>query len=129
MQLIVKDRGAGKTHMLIQTSAITGYPIVCFGDYQAGWTKEKAELLGLDIPDPISIRQLRNENISTQMRDKVLVDDIQMILKSAIAEHLGVKEVVTAICTPFYSKNDWEKWDAAVSNNETPHLYDTILNL
>lgn len=129
MQLIVKDRGAGKTHMLIQTSAITGYPIVCFGDYQAGWTKEKAKLLGLDIPDPISIRQLRNENISTQMRDKVLVDDIQMILKSAIAEHLGVKEVVTATCTPFYSKNDWEKWDAAVSNNETPHLYDTILNL
>lgn len=129
MQLIVKDRGAGKTHMLIQTSAVTGYPIVCFSDFQASLVKERAELLGLDIPDPISIKQLRNENISTQMLDKVLVDDIQMILKSAIAEHLGVKEVVTATCTPFYPKNDWEKWDAAVSNNETPHLYDTILNL
>lgn len=101
MQLIVKDRGAGKTHILIQISAVTGYPIVCFDDYQAGWTKEKAELLGLDIPDPISIRQLRNENIGTQMRDKVLVDDVQMIIGSAIAEHLGVKEVVAATFTPF----------------------------
>lgn len=129
MQLIVKDRGAGKTHMLIQTSAVTGYHIVCFSDFQASLVKERAKLLGLDIPDPISIKQLRNENISTQMLDNVLVDDVQMILKSAIAEHLGVKEVVAATCTPFYSKNDWEKWDAAVSNNETPHLYDTILNL
>lgn len=101
MQLIVKDRGACKTHMLIQISAVTGYPIVCFDDYQASWTKEKAELLGLDIPDPISIRQLRNENIGTQMRDKVLVDDVQMIIGPAIAEHLGVKEVVAATFTPF----------------------------
>lgn len=129
MQLIVKDRGAGKTHMLIQTSAATGYPIVCFSDFQASLVKERAELLGLDIPDPISIKQLRNENISTQMLDKVLVDDVQMIIYYALAEYLGVKEVVAATCTPFYSKNDWEKWDAAVSNNETPHIYDTVLNL
>lgn len=63
--------------------------------------RKKAELLGLDIPDPISIRQLRNENIGTQMRDKVLVDDVQMIIGPAIAEHLGVKEVVAATFTPF----------------------------
>ena len=129
MKLIVKDRGAGKTHTLIQTSAVTGYPIVCFNNLQASQVKEKAELLGFDIPDPISIRQLRNENISTQMRDKVLVDDVQMIIDYALAEYLGVKEVVAATCTPFYSKHDWEKWDAAVSNNETPHIYDTVLNL
>ena len=129
MKLIVKDRGAGKTHMLIQTSAVTGYPIVCFSDFQASLVKEKAGLLGLDIPDPISIKQLRNENISTQMRDKVLVDDIQTTIGAAIAEYLGVKKVVAATCTPFYSKNDWEKWDAAVSNNEIPHIYDTVLNL
>ena len=129
MQLIVKDRGAGKTHMLIQTSAVTGYPIVCFSEFQASLVKEKAELLGLDIPDPISIKQLRNENISTQMRDKVLVDDVQMIIDYALAEYLGVKKVVEATCTPFYSKDDWDKWYAAVTNHEFPHIYDTVLNL
>lgn len=129
MKLIVKDRGVGKTYELMYTSSVTGYPIVCYSKEEAKWLKEKANLHGIDIPDPIGIEELRNEHIDKRVRDRVLVDDVQFFLEDALSRYLGVREVVAATCSPNYTKEEWDKWNECADKHERPNIYNVMLDL
>lgn len=130
MKLIVKDRGVGKTHMLVQVSYITGYPIVCFNNASARYIKEMAEKLGANIPEPISVDELRKGNSKSKRGyDKVLVDDINVFITKALQEYLGVDEIVAATCSPYYTEEEWDKWEECADKHERPNIYNVMLDL
>lgn len=130
MKLIVKDRGAGKTCMLIQTSAITGYPIACINKSEVRFLKEKAEMLGVNIPEPISFDELHNGSANGKPEyDKILVDNIDAVLNKIIKDYFGVEEVVAATCSPYYTEEEWHKWEECAKRHERPNIYNVTLDL
>lgn len=130
MKLIVKDRGVGKTCMLIQTSSITGYPIACMNEAAIRFLKEKAALLGVNIPEPISFDELHKGDANGKQKyDKILVDDINVVFNKIIKDYFGGKEVVAATCSPYYTEEEWHKWEECVKKHERPNIYNVTLDL
>lgn len=95
MKLIIKDRAAGKTTMLIHTSEATGYPIVVSTRRQVDLLKEAAKRLGANIPEPISITDLKQRGI--QRPENVLIDNIEFILSNVMDEYLGCHVVAATL--------------------------------
>jgi len=77
MKGLFMKRGQGKTTALIYTSACTGYPIVVGTKYQKKLIMEKATVLGVDIPDPISL----SDNARGMNLSGVLIDEAQDVLR------------------------------------------------
>jgi len=78
MDIILKERGHGKTTDLIQMSAITGNTIVCANPYIV---KQKAQELNLEIPEPVTPRNL------LQMDTKpsgIYIDELELMLKNIL---------------------------------------------
>ncbi len=96
VNLITRGRGQGKTHDLIITSAITGYPIVCMNEGRAISTKQTAEMMGYKIPEPISAERLRQWK---GMHKDVLVDDLEYWLSDALDAYFGTHVVSATIST------------------------------
>lgn len=94
--LISRERGKGKTHDLIITSAMTGYPIVCINEGRAIFTKQTAEVMGYKIPDPISAERLKQ---CKGMYKDVLVDDLEYWLSDALDAYFGTHVVSATIST------------------------------
>lgn len=94
VNLITRGRQQGKTHDLIITSAITGYPIVCMNEGQANSTKRMAEVMGYKIPDPISAERLKQWK---GMYKYVLVDDLEYWLSDALDAYFGTHVVSATI--------------------------------
>ena len=96
MELIIKDRGAGKTIGLLYTSEVTKYPIVVSTTAAVRFLKESANRLGLTIPEPLTVRELRErERIHPEC---VLVDEVYTIIGEAMDNYLGC-HVVAATMT------------------------------
>ena len=93
--LISRERGKGKTHDLIITSAMTGYPIVCMNEGRVSSTKQMAEVMGYKIPNPISAEKLKQWK---GMYKDVLVDDLEYWLSDALDAYFG-SHVVTSTIT------------------------------
>lgn len=96
VNLISRGRGKGKTHDLIITSAITGYPIVCMNEGHANYTKQMAETMGYKIPDPISAERLKGWGA---MYKNVLVDDLEYWLSKALDAYFGTHVVAATMST------------------------------
>lgn len=76
MDIIYKKRCRGKTTDLIRLSAETGYPIVAV---DAWWIRTYADKLGIKIPRPISIWDIKSGEIKPD--GKVLVDELEYVVK------------------------------------------------
>lgn len=89
MDIILKNRGHGKTVDLIRLSAQTGYPIVCANP---NIVELKAKELHLEIPEPITTKELY------QMKSKpdgVYIDELGIILERVLGCHVaGFAETV-----------------------------------
>lgn len=85
----ILDRGAGKTTILLARSAATKAPIVCKSEQSAEYLKERAALLGLNIPEPITLDNLQKGAQVTE----VLVDDADVIVKSLIEQATGASVI------------------------------------
>lgn len=96
MKLLIKARQAGKTTQLIYTSEATGYPIVVPSCVMKKYTEEMAAKMGCNIPEPITVGELRDISRNGILDpDNVLLDNAEFILKDALKEYLG-KNVVCA---------------------------------
>ena len=108
MNLLIKQKGAGKTTGLIYTSEATGYPIVTSSKIHACYIKDWSKDMGCEIPDPITVEELLTDKMRKINRvENVLFDDVETILNEALNMYLGVN-VVCATMTEL-EKCDNEK--------------------
>lgn len=81
MNIIVDDRGTGKTTQCIKESYHTGFPIVCINKVHADHIKGMASyILGPDwvsgFPEPITLYELENPKDGKRPSTYVIVDEI-----------------------------------------------------
>lgn len=96
MDMILKDRGHGKTCDLIKLSSQTGYPIVCATKSVAQSIKEKAHDIGINIPPAISARELK---AMEEKPTKVYIDDLRSTLEMALGcEIAGFTQSINERC-------------------------------
>lgn len=93
MKIIRADRGEGKTTELVKISNREWKYIVCKDTQRVDVIVETANKLGLDIPYPITVRELPLSNGS--FIKSVLIDDIEDVLPLLIGRKV---DVVTTSC-------------------------------
>ena len=98
MNLLIKDRGKGKTTRMIYTSESTGFPIVVPTSKMKDDIMHQAEELECYIPEPVTVSELRNGKArSTRLYENVLIDEVGFILQDALNEYLGCNVVCSTI--------------------------------
>lgn len=83
MKILRKDRRQGKTTELVKQSNKEWKYIVCMNGQRVDVIVETANKLGLDIPYPVTIRELP---FRSRYVKSVLVDDIEDILEYMIGK-------------------------------------------
>jgi hypothetical protein len=118
MKLLIKERGAGKTTGLIYASEATGYPIVTSSKIQCHYIKDNAEKMGCDIPDPLTVEDLRADHV-LRSKENILFDNIETILEAALNSYLDAS-VVCATMTDVEKERRIlkEKSEAHTEENE-----------
>ena len=109
MNLIIKEKGTGKTTGLIYTSEATGYPIVTSSNVRAHYIKDEAEKIGCIIPDPLTVEDLLYRNVLLP-DSNILFDDVESILGVALNKYLNAN-VVCATMTDVTKSNHERKKD------------------
>lgn len=104
MRIIDKPRGSGKTTELIITSYEKKIPIICFNYENAGYIKQMAHNLGLEIPDPIPFDDVRYA-LRGYRSAGVLIDDVDRILSMKIG--LGLPVVAVSITNEKEEEKSW----------------------
>lgn len=119
MELIIKDRGMGKTTQLIHISEAIGYPIAAAYKTTIDNIKSTAKKLGCNIPEPILISDITTGRIRY---DNILVDEITLdgVLKKALNNYFN-SDVVACTCSPdinieaYYNNEELPKRSLTVS--------------
>ncbi len=96
MLYICKPRGSNKTTCLCYLSDATKAPIVTHSEVQKKYIIDLAESLFLDIPDPITVNELR-EKKSKINYSEVLIDNAEDIIEKALIEYLSVRPLAVTI--------------------------------
>lgn len=81
MKVIYKPRQSGKTMDLIRMSANTDKVIVCSNQTNRENIQNKAEILGLNIPEPITYSQFVQGEYRSKKISKFLIDDAEYLLE------------------------------------------------
>ena len=87
MKIINLDRGQGKTTELVKISNKEWKYIVCKNQQRLDIIMDVAEKLGLDIPFPITIKELP---LKSRFIESVLIDDIEDVLSTLIGKQVDV---------------------------------------
>lgn len=80
MHIILGERCSGKTTRLIEKSAETGAVIVTISVCACDYIKHQAAMMKMEIPNPISARQLvklRHDSMNGNALNVILLNDIQ----------------------------------------------------
>ena len=88
MRIIRANRGGGKTTELVKESNREWKYIVCKDQQRLDIIMETANHLGLDIPFPITVRELPISRGS--FIKSVLIDDLEDILPMFIGRHIDI---------------------------------------
>lgn len=81
MEILKMERGSGKTTELIKKSNITHATIICSNKKMVEIIKEKAEKIGLIIPEPMTLGMYKRNNCMPYTGFGVLIDDIDLVLE------------------------------------------------
>ena len=92
MEILHGGRRSGKTIALIEYAHKHNLYIVCSSRQRVEHIAKTAEKLGLDIPFPISARELP---LGRSFIEKVLVDDMEDILRVFVGKPI---ELITTSC-------------------------------
>lgn len=87
-EIIIKERGTGKTTELIKRAAKDGIYILTANQTMAGCIAELARRMGLHIPFPITVEEyLKGNNFrgSCICRDGLLIDDADLVLQTLLS--------------------------------------------
>jgi len=88
MNLLIKDRGAGKTTGLIYASEATGYPIVVSTHCRIDEIRNQADKLGVLLPEPLTFDEVKQRG-RMRLSDNILIDEVQGILSEALDSYMG----------------------------------------
>ena len=103
MRFLIKGRQQGKTHKLIITSEVTGYPILVVDEKRKDFIIDMAKEMGCYIPEPISYERRKRYNDGLPI-EKILIDDAEKIIESALNMNLRSEVVaVTITDTNFFN--------------------------
>ena len=98
MNLLIKDRGKGKTTRMIYTSESTGTPIAVPTHDMKKYIMHKAEEMECYIPEPVTVTELRNGKArGMRLYENVIVDEVGFILQDALNEYLGCNVICGTI--------------------------------
>ena len=99
MEIDIRGRGEGKTHDLIKLSAERNMTIVVCNRNRRNALLHQARHMGVRIPLPLTVQELHGLRGLRQKIGKVLVDDLEEVLYSALgvpvdkATMTGVKQI------------------------------------
>lgn len=98
MKIINLPRGQGKTTRLLFASEFNDAPILCHTHASKDYLMERANILKLDIPEPIVISDIVNNKLNgNKIMDKdLLVDEAPRVLQSLL-HCLGMRGEIKAI--------------------------------
>lgn len=82
MKIIHGNRQTGKTHNLIKLAYMKDSQIVCASEFHKRHLKIAIKKSGLDIREPITIKELLEEGYSPKV--SVLIDDIDLVMNSIV---------------------------------------------
>ena len=102
MNWINFPRGSGKTKMLIQTAYATGYPIITWEHGQADAISDTAHRMGL-IVTVIPVSEYINHY--HWQYDKVLLDEADKIVESALTSMLRAEVIAATVSIPMIHAN------------------------
>ena len=80
MEIIYKERGSGKTKDLIQRSAKNNIPILVATEIEKQNLMLKANVLGINIPFPISIKDLKDNILEREEINSIYIDNADILL-------------------------------------------------
>ena len=93
--LIIKDRGTGKSTQLLYTSATTQYPILTQTKYRAANLLKMADDLDLCIPTPLTENDIESRGIS--LPENILVDEGYDLIGTALNYYLRTHVVAVTL--------------------------------
>lgn len=93
--LIIKDRGTGKSTQLLYTSAVTQYPILTKTKNMADNLLKMAEDLDLCIPVPLTENDIKSRGI--RLPENILVDEGYDLIGTALNYYLGTHVVAVTL--------------------------------
>lgn len=103
MELIIDDRGSGKTTNLIVFSSVLEIPIVTSTRAQVDYIVYLAKKRNLQIPKPVTVEQMRNGYCrGWRGYENVLVDDAYTsgLLEDALNQYLHANVKACVIDNP-----------------------------
>lgn len=95
INLIIKDRGTGKSTQLLYTSATTQYPILTKTKNMADNLLKMAEDLDLCIPVPLAEYDIESKGI--KLPKNILIDEGYDLIGTAIDYYLGTHVVAITL--------------------------------
>ncbi len=88
MKIFNLGRGKGKTTRLLYASEFNNAPIVCSFKTSKRFLVDKARQIGLEIPEPITVSELKNLR-GKRIAPRVLIDEAETVLQHLIADASG----------------------------------------
>ena len=107
MKIINLDRGQGKTTELVKISNKEWKYIVCKNQQRLDIIMDVAEKLGLDIPFPITIKELP---LKSRFIESVLIDDIEDVLSTLIGKQVDVITTSGELLKEWFYRNEATIW-------------------
>lgn len=102
MYILNLKRGGGKTVHCIQRSHMTGFPIICMNETHKYFVVQKAKDLGLDIPKPLTVEEVKTCTLEGRKSfGKVIIDEMPNVIEGL----LGIPVDTATVTTEFV---DWE---------------------
>lgn len=102
--LIIKDRGTGKSTQLLYTSATTQYPILTKTKNMADNLLKMADDLELCIPAPLTEYDIESRKI--KLPKNILIDEGYDLIGSALDYYLGTHVVAVTLSDKIKERYD-----------------------
>ena len=102
--LIIKDRGTGKSIQLLYTSATTQYPILTKTKNMADNLVKMADDLELCIPVPLTENDIESGRI--RLPESILVDEGYDLIGTALNYYLGTHVVAVTLSDKLKERYD-----------------------
>lgn len=114
-RIINRQRGTGKTTMLIHASAVTGMQIVTQSKQRAAYINKQAKEFGCTIPETIDAESLsHNRCLYAGEGPGILIDDGEELIGKALEHYLGRKVTAVTISCPMYERPTKEELKEAL---------------
>lgn len=105
--LIIKDRGTGKSTQLLYTSAVTQYPILTKTKNMANNLLKMADDLELCIPVPLTENDIKSiESRGIRLPENILVDEGYDLIGTALNYYLGTHVVAVTLTDELKERYD-----------------------